>query len=97
MKIRSQSQLKLLGKVIVLSLVLGAVGQAVLPSFVREMILNTFISPVYSTFFNVLKCIAGPMIFLSVVWGIYGIGDVETLGTIGHNIREFVCISNGAY
>ena len=36
-----------------------------------------------SKFFNILGCIAGPMIFLSVAWGIYGIGDAATFGRIG--------------
>ncbi|MBR4719117.1 MAG: cation:dicarboxylase symporter family transporter, partial [Lachnospiraceae bacterium] len=40
----------------------------------------------YNTFFNILSCIAGPMIFLAVTWGIYGIGDAATLSRVGKRL-----------
>lgn len=53
------------------------------PASVRDAILNTLFDPLYDTFLNMLGCAAGPMIFLSVAWGIYGIGDAATLKRIG--------------
>ena len=62
-----------------------AVGFAgfLLPESIRIGILNQFLTPLHDTFLNLLGCAAGPMIFLSVSWGIYGIGDTTTLGRIG--------------
>jgi Na+/H+-dicarboxylate symporter len=50
---------------------------------------------------GLLAAIAGPMIFLSVVWGIYSIGDTATLGSIGKRMMKrflvmtFVALSLG--
>lgn len=51
-----------------------------------NVILESVIVPLQDTFFNILGCIAGPMVFLSVAWGIYGIGDAATLKQVGRNI-----------
>ena len=82
---------KPLNQLVVLAIVLAcalAVGFAglLLPDGVREGARAGILQPLYSTFFDLLRCIAGPMIFLSVAWGIYGIGDVETLGRIGKRL-----------
>lgn len=60
----------------------GMLGM-LMPEGWREMILLNFVDPVQTMFYNLLRCIAGPMVFLSVTWGIYGIGDTATLGRIG--------------
>ena len=85
-KKKSISQFQVLCIVTVLSILTGVFGNLFIPQDIRCMILDSIIDPIYNTFFNVLGCIAGPMIFLSVAWGIYGIGDVETLGTIGRTM-----------
>ena len=61
------------------------VGMAglILPDALRVGILDNVLTPIYDTFFNLLGTIAGPMVFLSVAWGIYGIGDTVTFGRIG--------------
>ena len=79
------NQLAVLGIMLVCALVVGFLGM-LLPDNVRQTILEGAIQPLYKTFFSMLTCIAGPMIFLSVAWGIYGIGDVEALGTIGKRL-----------
>lgn len=76
-------QLAVLGIVIVAAVVLGLTGLFLFPDSLRENLLESLINPIYNTFFNILGCIAGPMIFLSVAWGVYGIGDAATLGRIG--------------
>lgn len=60
----------------------GSTG-LLLPDMLRTSILDSFLIPIYDTFFNLLRTIAGPMVFLSVAWGIYGIGDTATFGRIG--------------
>ena len=70
---------------VVLGLLVGAVGMLI-PSAAKEFLQTNIISPVHDAFMSVLGCIAGPMIFLSVAWGIYGIGDAATLKRIGKRI-----------
>lgn len=69
--------------IVLSSVLVGVLGGLVIPEQVRAFLLDNFINPVYDTFFNILSCIAGPMIFLSVAWGVYGIGDASTLSRIG--------------
>ena len=83
---KSLPQFQVLCIVVVLSIIAGVLGLVLIPYDMRNMILESIITPVYDTFFKILGCIAGPMIFLSVAWGIYGIGDVETLGRIGRTM-----------
>ncbi len=67
------------------SILVGIIGNF-FPTYIKESITENFIVPVCDTFIDILSCIAGPMIFLSVAWGIYGIGDVATLKRIGKRI-----------
>lgn len=54
--------------------------------------LNTqIIDPVFSALMSVLRAIASPLIFLAVLSGIYGIGDVASLGTIGKKTAGALC------
>ena len=71
-----------LAAAIAAGLVIGGAGLW-LPDALRAGILDHFLTPVYDTFFNVLGAIAGPLVFLSIAWGIYGIGDTATFGRIG--------------
>ena len=73
-------------------LLVGAAGMW-LPESLRLSVLNHILTPIYDTFFNLLGTIAGPMVFLSVAWGIYGIGDTATFGRIGKRmIIHFVSV-----
>ncbi len=75
---------------------IAAVGVGVaglsMPEAVRVSISDDFLTPLYDTFLGILSTIASPMIFLSVAWGIYGIGDAAAFGRIGKKmlIRFFV-------
>ena len=82
LKRKPMNQLQLMFFVLVASWLCGGMGQ-LLPDAVRDGLLTSFIQPLYDTFFNILTCIAGPMVFLSVAWGMYSIGDVHTFGRIG--------------
>ena len=44
------------------------------------------VSPVFDTLMNLLSVIAGPMMFLAVYSGIYGIGDTLIFGKIGRHL-----------
>ena len=83
LKKKSLGQIATLCLVIIAAFIVGLAGLFLLPDHLRETLLSSVIDPLYNTFFNILGCIAGPMIFLSVSWGVYGIGDVATLGRIG--------------
>ena len=67
------------------ALACGFIGM-LLPESFRTAVLDNFFTPVYDTFFNILGSVAGPMVFLSVAWGIYGIGDAATIKKIGKRL-----------
>ena len=67
---------------------LGFAGKALFPESVMNGILNNVINPLHDTFMSLLSCIAGPMIFLSVAWGMYGIGDAATLKKTGKKLLK---------
>ena len=77
------NQLKVLGLVILASILVGILGRELIPEHIIQSILEGFVDPVCDKLFSILSCIAGPMIFLSVAWGIYGIGDTASLNKIG--------------
>lgn len=67
---------------LLIAVVIGYLGM-LLPDGIRVAALDNIVTPINDTFLNILGCAAGPMIFLSVAWGIYGIGDTTTLSRIG--------------
>lgn len=67
---------------VVAAALLGWMGM-LLPTDLRNSATELLLTPVYETFLGILGTVAGPMIFLSVSWGIYGIGDAALLGRIG--------------
>lgn len=72
--------------VVAAAVLTGIIGITVFPDGLRTGLLAAVVDPIYNTFFNILGCIAGPMIFMSVAWGVYGIGDAATLGRIGREM-----------
>ncbi len=65
-----------------------------LPENARELLSGKIIEPVTGKFMGLLSAIAGPLIFLSVLWGIYSIGDVASFGRIGKRmISRFLLMS----
>ena len=83
---KKPGQFTTLAFVIAFAAAVGAAGMLFLPDGLRATLQNGFVVPIYDTFFNILSCIAGPMIFLAVTWGIYGIGDAATLGRVGKRL-----------
>lgn len=85
-------------KKIVISLALAfAVGgllKVLLPEAYAADFLTGFVDPLYSAIFRLLGYVAGPLILLSVMWGIYGVGDATTLGLLGKDlILRFLLVS----
>ena len=70
---------------IIAAIVLGLVVRA-LPDNVSTLLQRDVVSPLLDTFLGFLNAVAGPMIFLSVVWGIYSIGDISTFSEIGRRL-----------
>ncbi len=68
-----------------LALIMGALMRLV-PSGVRGVILEGVISPILDTFLGFLNAVAGPMIFLSVIWGVYSIGDTASFSVMGKKL-----------
>lgn len=58
----------------------------VMPDPVRSTAVGGILGPLLDTFLGFLNAIAGPMIFLAVVSGIYNMGDAATFSTMGRKL-----------
>lgn len=67
---------------ILAAMAIGFLGK-LLPGETLAFVTSRVLNPLFGTFMGMLSAIAGPLIFLSVTWGIYSIGDTMTLGHIG--------------
>lgn len=92
-KKKKMPQILQLGIAILAAVALGGICY-LLPQNVSAFITEEVITPVFNTFMGLLSAISGPIIFLSVVWGILGIGDMSTFGKIGKKmIGRFLIVS----
>jgi len=57
-----------------------------LPANVGSFLIDGVLDPALGTFMDFLGAMAGPMIFLAVVWGIYSIGDAATFSALGKRL-----------
>ena len=72
---------------------LGGFFEFVVPE-AGSVVQTWVVAPIFDTLMNLLSVIAGPMIFLAVYSGIYGIGDTITFGKIGkHLIVRFLLMT----
>lgn len=85
---KQKNQIAVLLFVIAASVLVSVLGKLLLPANTISFMTTNIISPIEDAFFRVLSAIAGPMIFLSVAWGVYGIGDVYTLGRLGKRLMK---------
>jgi len=80
----------------IVAAVLCRVLMAFLPESVRSALLSSVAAPLLDCFLGFLNAVAGPMIFLSVVWGIYSIGDTSTFSIMGKKLGArftvYVCL-----
>ncbi len=92
-KKKRRSQMVSLALAVLLALLCGGLCR-LLPEGAQAFLAQQLISPLFDRFMGLLSAIAGPMIFLSVAWGIYSIGDTATLGRIGKKmIGRFLLMS----
>ena len=92
-KQRKMSQISQLGIAILAAIALGCIC-LMLPDKVSTFVSASLVTPLFDTFMGLLSAIAGPIIFLSVAWGICGIGDMATFGKIGKKmIGRFLLVS----
>jgi len=70
---------------IALAIAVGCGINYLMPQF-SGAILSDLVNPLYTAAFRVLGFISGPLILLSVMWGIYGIGDSATLNLVGKRL-----------
>lgn len=81
-KKKKRSQMVSLVLAVILAFLCGGICRF-LPEGIRGILVNGLISPVFNRFMGLLSAIAGPLVFLSVIWGIYSIGDMAAMGRIG--------------
>ena len=67
------------------AIVLGMLVR-IAPASVCTLLTNDIIGPLLNTYLGFLNAVAGPMIFLSVIWGINSVGDASTFSEIGKRI-----------
>ncbi len=78
---------------IISAVLVGLIFRLLLSPEIAQIVLDDVINPLYTTAFKVLGFISGPLILLSVTWGIYGIGDSSTLNLVGRKmIFRFLAI-----
>lgn len=54
-----------------------------LPESAQSFLINDLFQPAFDVLTGLIAAVAGPMIFLSLAWGVCTIGDAEMLGRIG--------------
>ena len=87
------SQVRMLLVAIEMAVLFGFWGK-ILPASVGNFLTAELLTPMFETFMGLVSAVAGPLIFLAVVWGIYSIGDTATLGRIGKRmITRFLLMS----
>lgn len=67
------------------ALVLGFLVR-IAPENVGTLLHDDFVGPLLNTFLGFLNAVAGPLVFLSVLWGINSVGDASTFSKIGKRI-----------
>lgn len=70
---------------IIAAIVLGLFAR-VLPDNISTVLQQGIVAPLLDTFLGFLNAVAGPMIFLSVIWGIYSIGDISVFSELGRRL-----------
>lgn len=70
----------------VLGLVVALLGNVLLSDAGRTYALDTLVMPFFNVYLAMLGGLAGPLVFLSVAWGVCGISDVASLGRNGKSL-----------
>lgn len=62
-----------------------------LPADAREVVTGSVLTPICDIFLQILSALAGPMLFFSITWGIFGLGDLATFERIGKKMFFRFC------
>lgn len=90
---KKMSQLFALGLSLILGIVFGFLA-LLLPENIGTFLSTDLVTPIFSTLMGLLTAISGPMIFMSVITGMYSLGDMATFGKIGQKmITRFLAIT----
>ena len=71
---------------VMIGALIGVLGKAMLPETVRSVVLSTVLGPIEGVFLRILNASSGPVIFLSVMTAICGIGMLPTIGKSGKDM-----------
>lgn len=88
------SHIKKLLMVVLFSIIIGIIGKLILPENIITGLNEAFLNPSYDKFLEVLRGTAGMLVFFSVTWGIYGMGDTATLNRLGRGFIRRMMILN---
>lgn len=70
----------------VLGLMVALLGNTLMTEMQRAYTLDKLVMPLFNLYLGMLGGLAGPLVFLSVAWGVCGIGDVNMLGRNGKSL-----------
>ncbi len=75
-----------LGIAVALGLLVGLLGEVLLPDTLRELVLRVFFEPVRTAFLRILNTAAGPIIFFSVLSAVCGVGSAALMSKAGRKL-----------
>lgn len=77
---------------VVLGAIVAALGNAFIPAETRMMLYEDVLDPFFDVFTGMLSGLAGPLVFVSVAWGVCGIGNTAALSRSGTAmLGKFFC------
>ena len=71
---------------IIFGMILGILGKHFLSPEIRDEVVRTVLQPVNDLFFRLLNAVSGPVIFLTVVVAVCGMGNVASVGKNGRRM-----------
>lgn len=91
LKRKRMGNMKAILLAIILALICGFPGAALLPGYIKEGFSELLFVPVQRLFFNLMSTFAGFMILLSVSCGIFNMGNISSFSRIGKLIfKRFI-------
>ena len=80
---------------VVLGLVIGAAGSALLPETIQLRLIRTILGPLQDMFYRILNAASGPVIFFTVLVSICGAGSIAVSGKAGRKmLLRFIIFSS---
>ena len=86
-------QIKMLMLSLVSAIILGLIFRMFMPGVGAVLNTNLF-SPISSIFIRCMKCIVGPIVFLSILSSVVGFDDMKLLGRLGAKVMTIYTITS---